>query len=231
MGLEFRIVSNDISSPHFNQLGQHYLKDYYKLRNKVFSNYGMNYYDDEAEYHDLHEDTMFILILDDKKVVGGRRIAIHKPFSSLEMKTEATIEMPIRYQLRHLYIHEMLYAEIGGLCFDPTIQGKGLSEKMYKETFDLIKLLGCKFVVTEIVPNNLKRIMQAAHINGAVQVVPRTEHLSIDGFADFRLYITFDNDIDLLSDSMRAMGIGRMLSDQEIDELIDLRSILIESRK
>lgn len=230
--IEFRIISNDPRSKQYSQMGQHLLKDYYKLRNKVFTEYGMTYYSDEPEYHDLHDDTMFILILGENyKVLGGRRVAIHTPLSTLEMKTESTISMPIRYQLKHLYIHDMLYAEIGGLCFDPSIQGKGLSDGMYKETFDLIKLLGCKFVVTEIIPNNLSRIIKNAQLNGALQIVPRTEDLSIDGFQDFRLYITFDPSVELLSNSMKSMGIGRMLAEQEIDELIDLRRMLIDSRK
>lgn len=222
--INFKIISNNNSSPYYNN--HILLSDYYTLRKSVFAKYGMNYYDNIADLHDLHQDTHFILILDDNKLVGGRRIVIHAPHSNIIMKTEYTIKSSIASQLDHLNVHSMMFAEIGGLCFDESIQGQGLSEKMYNHTFDLIKMLGCNFVVSEVVPHNLTRIIDAAKRNGATAIVPRLDDLSIDGFNDFRLYISF-NDTKLLSNEHAMMGIGESLSKEQINELIVSRQKLI----
>jgi predicted GNAT family N-acyltransferase len=223
MDLKFLTISNNEAGAFHAWLFEHYLEEYYKLRHDVFNQYNMSYYGTGADKFDEAQDTVFILLLNENRVVGGRRIVVHTPGSKTMLKTEESIDQPIALMLNHLNVGAMHYAELGGLCFSAEARGKDIAHQMYKHTFDAIKQLGCDFVVAEAVPNNLARIIQEAKENGCKQIIARTDQLSNDGLEDFRLFFSFKdkNELDL--------GEGTELTQEVIDSLIARRKELIQA--
>lgn len=226
MPVRFLTVSNNETSkfPHAHLFCVQ-CSAYFKLRHDVFNQYSMAYYEDGPDKFDTAEDTVFVLLFKNTKVVGGRRIVVHTPGSQKTLKTEESIDLSISDHLPHLDTKQMMYAELGGLCFDKEVRGKGIANKMYKYTFDAIKELGCDFVVAEVVPNNLMRIIEGAKANGCKQVVAKRDQLSNDGLEDFRLFMSFKdkNELDL--------GYSEDLTKEIIAELIERRKELISKTK
>lgn len=166
--------------------------------------------------------------------MGGRRIVIHEPNSKTKLSTESTIPKPtIAEMLSHLPVEQMRYAELGGFCLDTKHRGGGYSKELYRITFEVTNALEIDFLVTESVPSNLARTISAACDNGAQQIIPRPEIRTNDGDEDFRLFLSWktEEDLPLLSEQDKKKGIGKPLTNVEIQKLIERRKEIIESRR
>jgi GNAT superfamily N-acetyltransferase len=219
--LRFVVLSQNPASQYYNAAeNEKYLPDYVAVRQKAYTAGGMaDYYDCEMGKFDLLTDTLFIVAVDkEDRVIGGRRIVVHEPGSETTLPTENLIDTPIAKMLTHLDTDSMRYAEIGGLCIDPALQGRGYGKALYRRTFELTREIGCDFLVAEVVPDNLKRLIKAATENGAEQIVPRTETRGRGIDRDFRIFLCFksESELPILSSRDKARGYGQPLTDEWI---------------
>ena len=192
------ITSGNKNSPFYNQfLQDKYLKKYVKARYDVFTNSGRTHYNGEIESYDSHDDTSFVYFVENEEVVGGRRIILHTPNSGMKLKTEDSVALSIAEVYPNLNTESLTYAELGGLFFHPIIQKQNLSAKMYELTFIMLQQLNCDFFVAEAVPENMDRVIRHAKLNNVKQIVPQPEHKSIDGFGDYRIFMSFKDKTEL----------------------------------
>jgi hypothetical protein len=126
----------------------------------------------------------------------------------------------------------MRYAELGGFCLDTKYRGGGYSQELYRITFEVTNALDIDFLVTESVPSNLARTITAASVNGAQQIIPRPDIRTNDGNEDFRLFLSWktEQDLPLLSARDKAAGLGKPLTNIEIEKLIERRQEIIKGR-
>jgi hypothetical protein len=238
----FNVLTNQNSYSSLKDHGFNLSEDrslldrYFDMRARVYTAEGMDYYDPQKPVtpYDEYPTTVFIVPTLDGEVMGGRRIVIHEPNSKTKLSTESTIPEPtIAEMLSHLPVEKMRYAELGGFCLDTEYRGRGYSKGLYKATFDVTKALKIDFLVTESVPKNIARIIAAACENGAQQVIPRPDILTIDGDEDFRLIFSMETEkkLPLRSDQDKADGLGEPLTDVIIEQLITRRQEIIENRK
>jgi len=191
------ITSGNKNSPFYNPVFQEkYLSKYINLRYEIFTSLNRPHYTPEPESYDLYDDTSFIYFVD-KEVLGGRRIVLHKPNSNTKLKTEQSILKPISKVYPYLNTENLTYAELGGLCFHPSIQGQNLSQKLYELTFVMLQQLDCDFFIAETVPENTDRMIKNAQLNGVKQIVQKPEDTSEDGFHDYRIFMSFKEKSEL----------------------------------
>lgn len=210
------------------------LAAYFQLRAQVFRSYGMEYYKDGADAYDKHPDTRFILLENrEGELLGGRRILVHEPFSGTRLKTDETILTPLTEMLSHLDTEKLRYAELTSLALSEKARGLGLGAEMYDVTFAFCHKIKADFVVVEAVPTNIRAFVAAATRAGARQITPHPEVRSIDGDEDFRIFASFhaESELPLLSEAQKKAGIGKALTEAEIDALIAYREALKKSRK
>lgn len=209
------------------------LKAYFVLRADIFSRYGMDYYTPEPDKYDQHPDTRFILVSRGAEILGGRRILVHKPGTDTKLKTDDTIPVSMQMMLPHLDLKPLHYAELTSLALSDSLRGTGIATEFYDVSFDYCKREGMDFFVVEAVPTNIRAFVAAAARSNCPQIVPHTEARSTDGDEDFRIFASCksESELPLLSAEQKQKGIGKRLTDNEIDELIRYREALKAARK
>lgn len=241
-------ISPGISYVTLPYSGDPRLKDYFGLRASVYAQYGMDYYKPEPDGYDTHPDTRFILVSRETsekrgaeshaagshtEILGGRRILIHRPGTDTKLKTDETILIPIAQMLSHLDLSGLHYAELTSLTLSDSLRGSGIAAEFYDVSFDYCKNARMDFIVVEAVPTNIRAFVAAATRAGCPQIIPRPEARSIDGDEDFRIFASPKSEaqLPLLTEEQKRAGIGSMLTDAAIDELIRYRETLKAARK
>jgi hypothetical protein len=96
--------------------------------------------------------------------------------------------------LPHINTNNLLYAELGSLCFAEQIRGIGLLDEFYRESFKFLKDLDIDFIVSSPVKTNCKNLQNAALKNGIEQIVWRTDIRTIeDGDSDPTIFMSYKN--------------------------------------
>lgn len=100
---------------------QHFLAEYFALRQRAFNSYwGNNLYPDGADAYDKRPDTTFVLRLEDEKVVAGMRVLMHPAHSGRILPMEEKYpEFAAKELLPNHDTASLNYAEFGGLVADP----------------------------------------------------------------------------------------------------------------
>ncbi|MEJ0009758.1 MAG: hypothetical protein WDN72_04090 [Alphaproteobacteria bacterium] len=94
---------------------------YYALRSKAFDTYwGQNFYPNGPDAYDLRPDTVFLLAVEDGKVIAGNRLLFHEPGSDVRLPLEDKHpKLLVENLLPHLDVKGLRYCESGGGIADP----------------------------------------------------------------------------------------------------------------
>lgn len=213
------------------------LNEYFTLRKQVYSEFGLDYYNnDKPTRYDRHPETIFMLIYDKEKgsILGGRRIMVHLPFSLTKIYAEINSKILTEYMLPHLDTEIYKYCELGSLCLHKALRGTEASAELYKKTFEYIKEEEFDFIVSNPVPHNTRRILEEAHKSGIKQFIWRTDIKAIiDGDNDPTLFMSFKkpSELNLLPPEIESKGIGKLPNGEQIEEMIKLRNKEVEQGK
>lgn len=122
------------------------IQAYFDIRGEVFLNdHNDDIYIPGADKWDKHPDTIFIVAIDKdgdtERVVGGRRIIVHRPDSALRLSLEERRGAYLSGIVPHLDLTNISYGEVGGLAFDRSIRGDGLGAStlfgIYRKTLEI----------------------------------------------------------------------------------------------